>query len=76
LRRIEVGIDVGSRSGFQEPRIERRNAGDAVAPGLTYVETFGRTPGHMPLMLASGRDGVRIGQVLSDHRARLHGERA
>ena len=42
-------------------RLERRNAGDTVAPGLTYVATAGHTPGHMAVMVESGRDRLLIG---------------
>jgi glyoxylase-like metal-dependent hydrolase (beta-lactamase superfamily II) len=50
-----------------EGKVERRKAGDAVAPGLTYVDTAGHTPGHMAVMVESGRDRVLIaGDVLSN----------
>jgi glyoxylase-like metal-dependent hydrolase (beta-lactamase superfamily II) len=49
-----------------EGKIERRKAGDVVAPGMTYVDTAGHTPGHMAVMVESGRDRVLIaGDVLS-----------
>jgi glyoxylase-like metal-dependent hydrolase (beta-lactamase superfamily II) len=42
-------------------RIERRRAGEAVAPGLTYVETVGHTPGHMSVLAESGGQQLMIG---------------
>jgi glyoxylase-like metal-dependent hydrolase (beta-lactamase superfamily II) len=44
-----------------EAKVERRNAGDAVAPGVTYVETFGHTPGHMAVMVESRGQSLLIG---------------
>jgi glyoxylase-like metal-dependent hydrolase (beta-lactamase superfamily II) len=49
-----------------ENKIERRKSGDAVAPGLTYVETNGHTPGHMSVMIESGGEHLLIaGDVLN-----------
>jgi glyoxylase-like metal-dependent hydrolase (beta-lactamase superfamily II) len=44
-----------------EKKVERRNDGDVVAPGLTYVATAGHTPGHMAVMVESGAERVLIG---------------
>jgi glyoxylase-like metal-dependent hydrolase (beta-lactamase superfamily II) len=44
-----------------EGKIERRKAGDAVAPGLTYVETIGHTIGHMAVMVESEGQRLLIG---------------
>jgi glyoxylase-like metal-dependent hydrolase (beta-lactamase superfamily II) len=44
-----------------EGKIERRNAGDAVAPDLSYVATLGHTPGHMSVLLESGTERLLIG---------------
>jgi glyoxylase-like metal-dependent hydrolase (beta-lactamase superfamily II) len=44
-----------------ESRIERRKAGDTVAPGLTYVDSSGHTPGHMCVMLNSGNERLLVG---------------
>lgn len=42
-------------------RVERRKDGDTIAPGLSYVATFGHTPGHMSLMVESGNERLLIG---------------
>lgn len=63
------GMAIGSGRILKklESKIERRKAGDAVAPGLTYVDTAGHTPGHMAVMAESGNDRVLIaGDVLSN----------
>lgn len=44
-----------------EGKIERRRAGEAVAPGLTYVETIGHTPGHMSVLAESNGQMLMIG---------------
>jgi len=44
-----------------EAKVERRKAGDAVAPGLTYVATPGHTPGHMSVLVENGGQGLMIG---------------
>lgn len=44
-----------------EPKIERRREGDTIAPGLTYVDTRGHTPGHMSVMIESGREQILVG---------------
>jgi glyoxylase-like metal-dependent hydrolase (beta-lactamase superfamily II) len=44
-----------------ESRIERRSAGDRVAPGLTYLDTRGHTPGHMAVLVESGNERLLIG---------------
>jgi glyoxylase-like metal-dependent hydrolase (beta-lactamase superfamily II) len=44
-----------------EDRLERRKAGDTLAPGLSYVATTGHTPGHMAVMVESGRERLLIG---------------
>jgi glyoxylase-like metal-dependent hydrolase (beta-lactamase superfamily II) len=52
-----------------EPRVERRRHGEAVAPGLTYVETAGHTPGHMSVMVEDGRERLLIGGDALSHSA-------
>ena len=52
-----------------EGKIERRNAGEQVAPGLTFVETIGHTPGHMSVMVESGRERLLIGADALAHAA-------
>lgn len=47
LRRLEV-------------KMERRRAGEAVAPGLSFVSTPGHTPGHMAVLVESGREQLLI----------------
>lgn len=50
-----------------EGKIERRKSGDAVAPGLSYVNTAGHTPGHMAVLVESERERLLIaGDVLSN----------
>jgi len=44
-----------------EPKVERRRPGDAVAPGLTYLDTAGHTPGHMAVMAESRGERLLVG---------------
>ncbi|RKE73464.1 metallo-beta-lactamase superfamily protein [Pseudorhodoplanes sinuspersici] len=44
-----------------EDKVERRKAGDTVAPGLTYAATPGHTPGHMSVMIENGGQRLMIG---------------
>jgi glyoxylase-like metal-dependent hydrolase (beta-lactamase superfamily II) len=44
-----------------EDKVERRKAGDTVAPGLTYTATPGHTPGHMSVMVENGGQQLIIG---------------
>ena len=44
-----------------EDKIERRKAGDSLAPGLTYVSTPGHTPGHMAVLVESQGQRLMIG---------------
>lgn len=44
-----------------EAKVERRRGGDMVAPGVTYVETIGHTPGHMAVMVESEGQRLLIG---------------
>ncbi|HEX8166747.1 MAG TPA: MBL fold metallo-hydrolase [Beijerinckiaceae bacterium] len=44
-----------------EGKVERRRAGEAVAPGLTYLDTAGHTPGHMAVMVESGPERLLVG---------------
>ena len=44
-----------------EDKVERRKAGDTVAPGLTYAATPGHTPGHMSVMIENGGQRLLIG---------------
>ncbi len=63
------GMAIGSARILRkiENRIERRRAGDSVAPGLTYVATPGHTPGHMAVMLHSGPERLLIaGDVVNN----------
>ncbi len=49
-----------------ESKIERRKSGQAVAPGLSYVETSGHTPGHMSVLIESAGERLLIaGDVLN-----------
>ena len=42
------------------PKMERRHAGETVAPGLSFVSTPGHTPGHMSILLESGGEQLFI----------------
>jgi glyoxylase-like metal-dependent hydrolase (beta-lactamase superfamily II) len=44
-----------------ERKVERRKAGDRIAPGLTYVDTAGHTPGHMAILVESANEKLLIG---------------
>ena len=49
-------------------KIERRKAGDTVAPGLTYLATPGHTPGHMAVLIENGGQRLIVGgDVLTEH---------
>jgi glyoxylase-like metal-dependent hydrolase (beta-lactamase superfamily II) len=52
-----------------EGKIERRKAGEPVAAGLNFVATVGHTPGHMSLMVESGRERLLIGADALAHGA-------
>ena len=52
-----------------EGKIERRKAGDAIAPGLSYLATLGHTPGHMSLLLENGTERLLIGGDALTHAA-------
>ena len=52
-----------------EPKTERRKSGDNVAPGLSYVETLGHTPGHMSVLIESGSERLLIGGDVLAHPA-------
>jgi glyoxylase-like metal-dependent hydrolase (beta-lactamase superfamily II) len=52
-----------------EPKIERRNSGDAIAPGISYVETLGHTPGHMSVLVESQGERLLIGADALTHPA-------
>lgn len=44
-----------------EDKIERRNSGDTLAPGLIYLDTRGHTPGHMAILVESNSERLLIG---------------
>jgi glyoxylase-like metal-dependent hydrolase (beta-lactamase superfamily II) len=44
-----------------ESKIERREAGDTLAPGLTYLDAKGHTPGHMAVLVESNNERLLIG---------------
>jgi glyoxylase-like metal-dependent hydrolase (beta-lactamase superfamily II) len=52
-----------------EPRLERRKAGDALAPGLVYVDTIGHTPGHMSILADSNGQRLLVGGDVLTHAA-------
>jgi glyoxylase-like metal-dependent hydrolase (beta-lactamase superfamily II) len=57
------GMALGSRRILKrlEAKLVRRKAGDTLAPGLSYVDTAGHTPGHMAVMIANGGERLLIG---------------
>ena len=57
------GMAAGSARTLKkiEGKLERRRAGDTVAPGLTYVATPGHTPGHMAVLVENGGQRLMIG---------------
>jgi glyoxylase-like metal-dependent hydrolase (beta-lactamase superfamily II) len=57
------GMAIGSARVLRtlENKIERRNDGDEVAPGLIYLSTPGHTPGHMSVLLESGGKRLLVG---------------
>ena len=50
-----------------ENKIERRKAGDIVAPGIRYVATPGHTPGHMSVLVEDGSQRLMIGGDVLSH---------
>lgn len=57
------GMSIGSARILKliEEKMERRKDGEAVAPGLTFVTTPGHTPGHMAIMVESGKERLLVG---------------
>lgn len=57
------GMAIGSARMLKklESKTERRKAGDTVAPGLSYVDSSGHTPGHMCVLLSSGNERLLVG---------------
>ena len=57
------GMALGSRRILKrlEARLERRVAGDTLAPGLSYIEAIGHTPGHMAVMIENSGEHLLIG---------------
>lgn len=52
-----------------EHKMERRGNGEAIAAGLSYVETGGHTPGHMSVMVESAGERTLIGGDALSHAA-------
>jgi glyoxylase-like metal-dependent hydrolase (beta-lactamase superfamily II) len=51
-----------------EKKVERRRAGDTVAPGMIYIGTPGHTPGHMAVGIENGGQQLIVGgDVLSNN---------
>ena len=57
------GMAIGSARILKklEKKIERRSAGNTVAPGMIYIATPGHTPGHMAVGIESGGERLMIG---------------
>jgi glyoxylase-like metal-dependent hydrolase (beta-lactamase superfamily II) len=52
-----------------EPRLETRKAGESVAPGLSYLDTSGHTPGHMSVLVEDGGAHLLVGGDVLSHPA-------
>jgi glyoxylase-like metal-dependent hydrolase (beta-lactamase superfamily II) len=52
-----------------ERKIEQRGNDEEIATGLRFVETAGHTPGHMSVMVESGRERLLIGADVLSHAA-------
>jgi glyoxylase-like metal-dependent hydrolase (beta-lactamase superfamily II) len=65
------GMALGSARVLKrlDSKIERRKAGETIAPGLIYLATTGHTPGHMSVMLESGAERLLIGGDALTHPA-------
>jgi glyoxylase-like metal-dependent hydrolase (beta-lactamase superfamily II) len=50
-----------------EPKVERREPGESVAAGLTYMDTIGHTPGHMSVMIESAGERLFVGADALTH---------
>ena len=63
--------DLGQRIGAEVvPLAERMSflaGGDSPRSGITAVEAFGHTPGHMAYMIESGGDQILLGADLANH---------
>jgi glyoxylase-like metal-dependent hydrolase (beta-lactamase superfamily II) len=57
------GMAIGSARILKkiENKIERRGAGDSVAPGMIFVGTPGHTPGHMAVCIENGGQQLIVG---------------
>lgn len=57
------GMAIGSARILKliEKKVERRKDGETVAPGLTFVTSPGHTPGHMAVMVESGKERLLVG---------------
>lgn len=65
------GMAVGTARTLSqiEGKMERRNDGDMVAPGIRYRATPGHTPGHMSVQVESGSKSLVIGGDVLTHTA-------
>lgn len=64
------GMAIGSARILKqiEKKIERRGAGDTVAPGMIYVATPGHTPGHMAVGIENGGQQLLVaGDVFNNN---------
>ena len=64
-----VGMARGSERVFSrlEPKLDRIASEGSLAPGLSYLSTPGHTPGHMAVLVESGREQVLIGGDVLAH---------
>ena len=50
-----------------EPKIERCENGDTIAPGISLLETAGHTPGHTSILVESARETLLVGADALTH---------
>lgn len=63
------GMAAGSRRRLKiiESKVQPRKAGVELAPGVTYIDAAGHTPGHMCVLLTSGQDRLVVGGDALNH---------
>jgi glyoxylase-like metal-dependent hydrolase (beta-lactamase superfamily II) len=51
---------------FIDAQVKTAKPGDTVAPGLTLIDTAGHTPGHVSVLIESGRERLLVGGDLAN----------
>lgn len=54
------------RLKFIEAQVKTAKPGDVVAPGVTLLDTAGHTPGHVSVLIESGRERLLVGGDLAN----------